>query len=85
MPLYDEYKEKLKSDIADIKSWNGRSASSSVAATFLRAFVDENIPWAHIDIAGTAYLSEGKKYIPKYATGVGVRLLISFLSHLQSK
>lgn len=80
MPLYEEYKEKLKSDIADIKSWNGRSASSSVAATFLRAFVDESIPWAHLDIAGTAYVTEPKKYQPKYATGVGVRLLVEFLS-----
>jgi len=85
MPLYDEYKEKLKSDIADLKSWNGRSASSSVAATFLRAFVDDKIPWAHLDIAGTAYLMEAKKYTPKYATGVGVRLLISFLSNLADK
>lgn len=80
MPLYEEYKEKLKSDIADLKSWNGRSASSNVAATFLRQFVGESIPWAHLDIAGTAYLPEGKRYLPKYATGVGVRLLVEFLS-----
>ncbi len=83
MPLFDEYKEKLKSDIADIKSWNGRSASSSVAATFLHAFVEDTIPWAHLDIAGTAYLTEAKKYIPKYGTGVGVRLFISLLRHLE--
>ncbi len=82
MPLYDEYKEKLKSDIADLKSWNGRSAASSVAATFIRAFVDENIPWAHLDIASTAYLTEPKKYLPKNGTGVGVRLLVDFLEHL---
>lgn len=82
MPLYEEYKEKLKSDIADIKSWNGRQASSSVAATFLRNFVDEKIPWAHLDIAGTAYVSEAKKYLPKYATGYGVRLIIEFLKRL---
>lgn len=81
MPLYDEYKEKLKSDIADLKSWNGRSASSSVAATFLRAFVDESIPWAHLDIAGTAYVTEAKKYQSKYATGVGVRLLVEFFEN----
>ncbi len=82
MPLYEEYKERLKSDIGDLKSWNGRSASSNVAATFLRQFVGESIPWAHLDIAGTAYLSEGKKYVPKYATGVGVRLLVEFLQKL---
>lgn len=78
MPLYEEYKAKLKSDIADIKSWNGRSASSNVAAMFLEHFV-EKTPWAHLDIAGTAYLQEPKKYQPKYATGVGVRLLVEFL------
>lgn len=83
MPLFEEYKEKLKSDIADIKSWNGRSASSSVAATFLRYFVDEKIPWAHIDIAGTAYLTEAKKYLPKYGIGVGIRLIVQFLENLQ--
>ncbi len=79
MPLFEEYKERLKSDIADLKSWNGRSASSSVAATFLRQFVDDSIPWAHLDIAGTAYVIESKKYLPKFATGYGVRLIVEFL------
>ncbi len=82
MPLYDEYKERLKSDIADFKSWNGRSASSCVAATFLKFFVEDTIPWAHLDIAGTAYVTEPKKYMPKYASGVGVRLLVEFLKRL---
>ncbi|MBA2368963.1 MAG: leucyl aminopeptidase [Candidatus Protochlamydia sp.] len=84
MPLYEEYNEKLKSDIADLKSWNGRSASSCVAAMFLKTFVEDSIPWAHIDIAGTAYLSEGKKYQPKYATGVGVRLIVEYLKDLSA-
>jgi leucyl aminopeptidase len=83
MPLYAEYKEKLKSDIADLKSWNGRSASSSVAAMFLRQFVDDSIPWAHLDIAGTAYLVEAKKYLPKYGTGVGVRLMVELLEQIE--
>lgn len=82
LPLFEEYKERLKSDIADLKSWNGRAAASSVAATFLRAFVDEKIPWAHLDIASTAYLSEAKKYAPKYGTGFGVRLIVQFLKDL---
>jgi leucyl aminopeptidase len=82
MPLYEEYKERLKSDIADLKSWNGRGAGSNVAATFLRAFVDEKIPWAHIDIAGTAYLQESKKYQPKFGIGVGVRLILEYLQGL---
>jgi leucyl aminopeptidase len=85
MPLFDEYRDRLKSDIADLKSWNGRSAGSCVAASFLQAFVGKNIPWAHLDIASTAYLGEAKKYLPKYATGTGIRLMIEFLEqHLKS-
>jgi leucyl aminopeptidase len=83
MPLFDEYKERLKSDIADLKSWNGRPAGANVAATFLRQFVGDSIPWAHIDIAATAFVSEAKKYLPKFATGYGVRLLVEFLQNLE--
>lgn len=82
MPIFEEYREKLKSDIADLKSWNGRSAGSCVAAMFLRQFVGDAIPWAHVDIAATAYLSEGKRYTPKYATGYGIRLMVNFLQNL---
>lgn len=85
MPLYDDYKERLKSDIADFKSWNGRPGGSCVAATFLRQFVDEKIPWAHLDIAATAYVNEARKYIPKYATGVGVRLVLKYLEEMAGK
>lgn len=85
MPLFDDYKERLKSDIADLKSWNGRSAGANVAATFLRQFVEDGIPWAHLDIAGTAYVLEAKKYLPKFATGCGVRLIVEFLQHLESQ
>lgn len=83
MPLFEEYRDRLKSDIADIKSWNGRTATSCVAATFLKEFVAD-VPWAHLDIASTAYVTEPKKYQPKYATGMGVRLLLEYLESLQS-
>jgi leucyl aminopeptidase len=79
MPLYPEYKEALKSSIADMKNSGGRKASSSKGAVFLQQFVDKSVPWAHLDIAGTAFLSETKIYHPTQATGVGVRLLLSFL------
>lgn len=82
MPLFDEYKERLKSDIADLKNWNGRGAGANIAATFLRLFVGESIPWAHLDIAGTAFATDAKKYLPKYATGFGIRLIIDFLEKL---
>lgn len=82
LPLYPEYKENLKSCIADIKNSGSRKASAGSGATFIQQFV-KSVPWAHLDIAGTAYLSELKSY-PYHttlATGVGIRLLIDFLEH----
>jgi leucyl aminopeptidase len=81
LPLHEEYKEQLKSDIADIKSTGGRSASCITASLFLQEFV-KKIPWAHFDIGATAFSSEAKRYSPKYATGVGIRLMIEYLEHL---
>ena len=78
MPLYDEYQERLKSDFADLINVAGRPASANLAGMFLKEFVGKT-PWAHLDIAGTAYLTKARHYLPKNATGVGVRLLIEFL------
>lgn len=83
MPLFPEYKEMLKSKIADLKNSAGRGGGSCTAAAFLQQFVKE-IPWAHLDIAGTAYLSDAKGYHTTPATGVGVRLLIDYLEHLEA-
>ncbi len=85
LPLYEEYKDQLKSDVADISNIGGRSAGSITAALFLEEFVGKNIPWAHFDIAGTAFLKKERRYNPKQATGVGVRLMISFLEGLLRK
>ncbi len=79
MPLYPPYEEKLKSEIADISNVGGRAASSITAALFLKHFVDKKIPWAHIDIAGTAFLDKEFHYWPKNGVGFGVRLMIDFL------
>lgn len=81
LPLFEEYRDQLKSDIADIKNIGGRPAGSITAATFLQEFVEET-PWAHFDIAGTAYLNDARRYHPKHGTGVGVRLMIDFLKNL---
>lgn len=79
LPLYDEYKDDIKSDIADLKNSAGTGkAQPSSGAAFLAKFVGDT-PWAHIDIAGTAYLEEGHGYLPEGATGVPVRTLIEFL------
>src|SRR5208283_3391562 len=78
MPLYDEYKDYLKSDIADIKNAGGRVGSLVAAGYFLKEFAGET-PWVHLDIAGTAWHDKDKPYIPKGSSGVGVRLIIDFL------
>lgn len=83
-PLYDEYKEQLKSDVADIKNAASRSAGAILGAIFLQEFVG-NTPWAHLDIAGCAYNKEAKRYLPKRATGIGVRLLVEYLENLEKK
>jgi leucyl aminopeptidase len=82
LPLYEEYKDNLRSDVADIKNAGTRSASSITGAIFLQQFFSQTIPWVHFDIASTAFLSEAKRYHPKFGTGVGVRLMIEFLQHL---
>lgn len=78
-PLWDEYREQLKSDIADLKNIGGRAAGSITAGKFLEHFTD--YPWIHIDVAGPAYLSGSDAYRPKNGTGFGVRLLVEFLSN----
>ncbi len=83
LPLYPEYLEALKSPIADLKnSRNGRKASAASGAMFLKQFIEKDLPWAHLDIAGTAYLSETSAYNPSHATGVGVKLMVEFLNQL---
>jgi leucyl aminopeptidase len=74
LPMDDEYAKQIKSDIADVKNVGGRPAGTITAALFLKKFV-KDIPWAHLDIAGTAWTKEALPYCPKGATGVGVRLL----------
>jgi leucyl aminopeptidase len=79
LPLWDEYRDMMKSDIADLKNSGGRAGGAITAAGFLAAFADE-YPWVHLDIAGTAWTdSNARPYLPKGATGVGVRLLAALL------
>ncbi len=74
MPLGDAYDRQLKSDIADMKHVTGRPGSAITAACFLRRFVN-NLPWAHLDIAGVAWAGKDAPATPKGATAFGVRLL----------
>jgi leucyl aminopeptidase len=75
MPLFEEYRESLKSEIADLLNSPGRPAGAITAAMFLKEFVDTT-PWAHLDIAGTAWAEEARPWMVKGATGVMVRTLV---------
>jgi len=79
MPMPEEYKEQLKSEIADVKNIGHKYGGAITAALFLAEFVD-NTPWVHIDIAGTANSEKESGYIVKGATGIGVRTLVELAS-----
>ncbi len=74
LPLYDEYAEQLRSEIADMTNTGGRPAGACTAAMFLKAFAG-GLPWVHLDVAGTAWAEESKPWQPKGASGVAVRTL----------
>ena len=79
LPLWDEYDQQIKSDVADMKNIGGRAAGTITAAAFLQRFA-KDFRWAHLDIAGTAWRDQEQPYCTKGGTGVGVRLLVEFLS-----
>ena len=79
-PLWEEYGEPLKSDIADINNLGTAEAQAIIAGKFLEHFVEENFPWIHMDIAGTAFLHKPQTYKGKNGTGSGVRLMYHFLT-----
>jgi leucyl aminopeptidase len=75
MPMGDSYDREIDCDAADMKNISsGREAGSTIGAVFLQRFVN-SVPWAHLDIAGTAWSKKDKPTVPKGATGFGVRLL----------
>ncbi|HWK09987.1 MAG TPA: leucyl aminopeptidase [Vicinamibacterales bacterium] len=74
LPLYEEYAEQIRSDVADIVNSGGRPAGACTAAMFVKEFAGDR-PWCHIDIAGTAWVEDPKPYLAKGATGVAVRTL----------
>jgi leucyl aminopeptidase len=75
LPIYEEAKEQLRSEIADLMNVGGRPGGAITAAAFLREFTS-GLPWAHLDIAGTAWAESKEPYQSKGATGVAVRTLI---------
>ena len=77
LPLWDDYKKSIKSEVADMKNTGGRAGGVGTSAIFLKEFTA--YPWAHIDMAGMALSEKGDGYIPTGGTGYGVRLLVDFL------
>ncbi|MBI4436299.1 MAG: leucyl aminopeptidase [Candidatus Omnitrophica bacterium] len=83
LPLWEEYSELVKSEIADIKNIGDGTAGTITGAAFLKEFV--NYPWVHLDIASRAWTEKDLPYIPKGAVGIGVRLLVDFLRHWKNE
>jgi leucyl aminopeptidase len=78
LPLHTEYREMVRSDIADLKNTAGRAGATITAAHFLREFA-EDTPWAHLDIAGTAWQGEKRAHLTKGPSGFGVRTLVNYV------
>jgi leucyl aminopeptidase len=81
LPLVREYRDDLKSTVADLKNVGGSEGGTIVAALFLQEFVD-GVPWAHLDIAGPAFAEKDQLFAARGATGYGVRLLVRYLRGL---
>jgi leucyl aminopeptidase len=83
MPLDDDYFEFIKGDDADLKNAGGREGHPIMGAIFLKQFIESEIPWAHIDIAGAATSTKAENYQPKGANGFGIRLMVDYLNNLK--
>lgn len=83
LPLAKRYRRELDSPVADIANMGGPNAGSITAALFLEEFVD-GLPWAHIDIAGTAQAGASASWRPTGCTGFGARLLIDFIDNFET-
>jgi leucyl aminopeptidase len=80
MPLLDDLRSEIDSDVADVKNTGSRFGSPIFGALFLRDFIGDT-PWAHLDIAGPARAEKDEHYVSKGATGVGTRLVIDWVEH----
>lgn len=84
LPLYDEYFEQIKSQVADVANVGGRAAGTITGAMFIRQFVDEGVAWAHLDIAGTAWTESDQPYLAKGPTAVPLRTFVALAEGLQT-
>ena len=84
LPLWDEYRKQIRSDYADMKNTGGRAGGAITGAALLAEFTEE-YPWVHLDIAGTAWSSKTRPYVPKGGVGIGVRLLTQLARNWKKK
>jgi leucyl aminopeptidase len=82
LPLFPEYREHIRSDVADVKNAGIRYGGAITAGLFLQEFVEPSVKWAHLDIAGPAYFEAGYGYAAKGATGHGVRTMLELIRSL---
>ena len=85
MPLSDEYREDMKSEIADLRNSHNRYGSAIKGAAFIEAVIEPETEWAHFDIAGSAWLDEERPYTPKGAQGSAVRTLVELAARLAAR
>jgi leucyl aminopeptidase len=78
MPVSDDYKKRIESDVADFKNYGGRP-DATAAALLLSKFAQDT-PWVHLDIAGTSWYDDPRAYAPKGSTGTGVRTLVELVN-----
>jgi len=83
LPLFEDYRSQLKSEHADVKNLGDRYGGALTAGLFLAEWVPRDIPWAHLDIAGSAWVGRDLACCPKGATGIGVRTLAAWLANLE--
>ena len=79
LPMWQEYRDNMNSDVADMKNTGTRYGGASAAGMFLKEFVTDDVKWAHLDVAGTAFLESPHKEFGKGATGVGVRTILNYI------
>jgi leucyl aminopeptidase len=79
LPMWQEYRDNMNSDVADMKNTGTRYGGASAAGMFLKEFVTDEVKWAHLDVAGTAFIDKPQKEFSKGATGIGVRTLLNYV------
>ena len=79
LPMYQDYRDNMNSDVADMKNTGTRYGGAPAAGMFLKEFVADDVKWAHLDVAGTAFIEKPYKEFCKGATGVGLRTILKYL------